>query len=116
MGAGNLGNNTDLVKVLNNLTRKRLNIIHWLYNKVIQMRCLVWLLCMIMEKVLQNQSKKLLNFIHKQPIKDMLVHNQFRFMYVNGEGVDQSMNLHVNGGSKQQFKIMRRLFNIFKIR
>ena len=32
-------------------------------------------LCMIMDKVLQNQSKKLLNFIHKQPIKDMLVHN-----------------------------------------
>ena len=31
--------------------------------------------CMNMEKVLQNQSKKVLNIMHKQRIKDMLVHN-----------------------------------------
>jgi TPR repeat protein len=52
-----------------------LNILHWQYKMVIQMRWFSWLICIIRDKVLQNHSKKLLNFLHKQPIRDMLMHN-----------------------------------------
>jgi hypothetical protein len=36
---------------------------------------LVWRICMKVDKLLQHHSKKRLNFLHKQPIKNMLLHN-----------------------------------------
>ena len=80
----------------------------------IQMRYMVWLVCMKRDKVLQNHSKKPLNFIHKQPIKDMLMHNSIWVVCtITVKVLTNQLNLHVNGGSKQPCKITRKLFNIF---
>ena len=53
--------NTILVVVFHNLTKKRLNIIIWRSNRVIQMQCMLWLFCMLMDKELHNHLKKLRN-------------------------------------------------------